>query len=264
MWEGVWCVIPAFNEATTIRHLVETLLTICPRIIVVDDCSSDGTAQQLNDLPVTLLSHHVNQGKAASLKSAFVCAASKGASAVITLDGDGQHDPADAKRLLNLWRRHPDHLIIGARLHDQKHFPKARYHANRVACFWISWAAGHAIADTQSGFRVYPAAVIDLILKGKVNGSRFTFESEVLIEAARAGTETLAISIPGHYPLHARPSHFRPVVDIIKIILMVALKLLQRGMSPLGLLRSLKPAPVIDAVEHAGNQDTQSPRHHHE
>ncbi|WJJ92877.1 glycosyltransferase family 2 protein [Neopusillimonas aromaticivorans] len=258
LWNDVWCVIPAFNEATTIRQLVEALLEMCPRVIVVDDCSTDGTAQQLYGLPVKLLSHTTNKGKAASLKNAFTYAASQGAAAVITMDGDGQHDPTDAKRLLALWRARPDHLIIGARLHDQKHFPRARYHANRIACFWISWAAGHAIADTQSGFRVYPAPVIELILRGKVKSSRFTFESEVLIEAARAGTRTLAISIPGHYPRHARPSHFRPVIDITKIILMVASKLLQRGMSPLGLLNSLKPAPIIDPIQPATKPDQQS------
>lgn len=264
VWEDVWCVIPTFNETSTIRRLVVTLLEMCPRVIVVDDCSTDGTAKQLYDLPVKLLSHKTNLGKAASLKTGFAYAASKGAVAVITLDGDGQHDPTDAKRLLAMWRAHPDSLIIGSRLHDQKNFPRGRYVANRIACFWISWAAGHAIADTQSGFRIYPSSVIELILNGHVNSSRFTFESEVLIEAARAGTKTMAISIPGHYPSHARPSHFRPVVDITKIILMVAYKLLQGGMSPLGLLRSLRTRPIIDSFQSDSKPDQRTHSHRHE
>lgn len=264
VWEDVWCVIPAFNETTTIRRLVVTLLEMCPRVIVVDDGSTDGTAKQLYGLPVKLLSHKTNLGKAASLKTAFAYAASKGAAAVITLDGDGQHDPNDAKRLLALWRAHPDSLIIGSRLHDQKHFPRGRYLANRIACFWISWAAGHAIADTQSGFRIYPASVIKLILNGHANSSRFTFESEVLIEAARSGTKTMAISIPGHYPSHARPSHFRPFIDITKIVLMVGFKLLQSGMLPLGLLRSLRTKPTIYSIQSDSKPDQRTPSHRHE
>lgn len=248
-WDKIWCAIPAFNEAATIRPLIEKLLTVCPRVIVIDDSSTDGTAQQLADLPIVLLSHDINRGKADCLRRAFEYAANCGATAVVTLDGDGQHDPADARRLLAIWKRNPDRLIIGARLQDQRNFPKARYFANRIACFWISWAAGHPIADTQSGFRVYPRSVTMLVLNNLITSSRFTFESEVLIEAARSGVSTLAVTIPGHYPSHARPSHFRPIVDITKIVLMVAKKLLQRGMSPIGLYRSLKPALVIDKVD---------------
>ncbi|MDB5874045.1 MAG: hypothetical protein JWQ07_3487, partial [Ramlibacter sp.] len=80
---------------------------------------------------------------------------------------------------------------------------------------------------------------------GRVHGSRFTFESEILIEAAQQGHSTLAVALPGHYPANARRSHFRPVVDIAKIVVMVARRLLLRGMAPLALWRSLKPATVL-------------------
>jgi hypothetical protein len=123
----------------------------------------------------------------------------------------------------------------------------ARYRANRFACFWISWAAGHPIADSQSGFRVYSKAVMAIATRGRVHGSRFTFESEILIEAADQGHLTLAVAIPGHYPANARRSHFRPVVDIAKIVVMVATRLLKKGMYPQGLWRSLRPAQVLSA-----------------
>jgi len=165
----------------------------------------------------------------------------------VTLDGDGQHDPADAVALLAAWRDQPQRLVIGSRLHDRAQFPPARYRANRFACFWISWAAGHPIADSQSGFRVYPRAVMQIATSGRVRGSRFTFESEILIEAADQGHLTLAVAIPGRYPDNARRSHFRPVMDIAKIVVMVALRLLAKGMHPLGLWRSLGPAQVLAA-----------------
>jgi len=244
-WDGVWIAIPAYQEAGTIRKLAQEALTHCPNVIVVDDGSSDGTTAQLDGLPVTLLAHAGNQGKAASLRTAFRHALTQHARCVIALDGDGQHDPADAQWLLSAWQCHPERIVIGSRLHDRAQFPPARYRANRFACFWISWAAGHPIADSQSGFRVYSAGVMRIALQGQVCGSRFTFESEILIEAARQGHATLAVAIPGRYPANARRSHFRPVLDIAKIVVMVAGRLLRYGMAPLGLWRSLQPATVL-------------------
>ncbi|HVE54874.1 MAG TPA: glycosyltransferase family 2 protein [Ramlibacter sp.] len=241
----VWIAIPAYQEAATIRALAQEALKQSPNVMVVDDGSTDGTAAQLHGLPVTLLVHAENRGKEASLRTAFAHALSLDAECVVALDGDGQHDPADAPLLLAAWRARPRHIVIGSRLHDRSQFPLARWRANRFACFWISWAAGHPIADSQSGFRVYPAEVMRLALGRRVRGSRFTFESEVLIEAAHRGHPTLAVAIPGRYPQHARPSHFRPVWDITKIVLMVAGRLLRSGMAPVGLWRSLRPAVVL-------------------
>lgn len=249
IWDGVWIAIPAYQEERTIRKLAQEALAHCPRVIVVDDGSNDGTRSQLNGLPVTVLVHHENRGKAASLCTAFAYALTQHARCVIALDGDGQHDAADAPGLLAAWQRHPERVVIGSRLHDRARFPLARYRANRFACFWISWAAGHPIADSQSGFRVYSREVMRVALGGRVYGHRFTFESEILIEAARCGHQTLSVAIPGRYPVDARASHFRPVVDIANIVLMVAGRLLRQGMAPLGLWRSLKPAAVLPGRE---------------
>jgi hypothetical protein len=238
-WEGVWIVIPAYDEAATIRALAQAARARCPRVIVVDDGSSDGTAACLRGLPITVLRHPVNRGKAASLRTAFAHALARGADAVVTLDGDGQHDPGDAGRLVAAWRAAPDRIVIGARLHDRSRFPPLRYFGNRFACFWISWAAGHRIADSQSGFRVYPKAVLEMALGGRVQTGRFTMESEILIEAARRGHLTLAAAIPGTYPEGARRSHYRGAVDTIRIVAMVASQLLRRGMHPRGLWRSV-------------------------
>jgi glycosyltransferase involved in cell wall biosynthesis len=245
LWENVWIAIPAFEEERTIRSLAEAALALCPRVIVVDDGSNDRTQAQLEGLPVTVLVHETNQGKAASLRTAFAFALRHDAGCVITFDGDGQHDPADAPYLLGAWQRQPTSIVIGSRLHDRSQFPPARYRANRFACFWISWAAGHPIADSQSGFRIYPVQVMQLALSGKVRGNRFTFESEILIEAAAQGLHTLAVAIPGRYPVQARASHFRPVIDIAKIVIMVAARLLARGMAPLELRRSLRQPVVL-------------------
>ena len=244
-WDGIWIVIPAYNEARTIRVLALNAMAQCSRVIVVDDGSHDGTFEQLQGLPLAVLTHPTNQGKAASLRTAFRYALARGAKCAISIDGDGQHCLADAVGLLSAWSTHPERIVIGSRLHDRAQFPPARYRANRFACFWISWAAGHPIADSQSGFRAYPHEVMRLALSSMVQSNRFTFESEILIVAAKKGHPTLAVAIPSSYPVNARPSHFRPVADIAKIVLMVAGKLLKQGMAPLGLWRSLKRAKVL-------------------
>ena len=260
MWDGVWIAIPAYNEAASIRALALACLALCPRLLVVDDGSSDGTAQRLRGLPLTLLRHPSNRGKAASLRSAFAHALAQGALCVITLDGDGQHDPLDAPHLLAAWRAQPDRLVIGARLHDRAVFPPARYMANRFACFWISWAAGHPIADSQSGFRVYSNELMRIATGPRVRGGGFTFESEIAIEAARQGHTTLAVAIAGRYPPEARPSHFRPVSDIAAIGKLVTLRLLKTGLYPQGLWRSLCTAQVLPAREDAARSDAGQPR----
>ncbi len=252
-WDDVWIAIPAYQERGTIRQLAEAALAQCARVIVVDDGSTDGTAEQLRGLPLTVLRHAVNKGKAASLCTAFAHVLTQNARCLIALDGDGQHDPADAAGLLLAWQRHPERIVIGSRLHDRSQFPPARYRANKFACFWISWAAGHPIADSQSGFRVYSRDVMRIALEGTVRGNRFTFESEILIEAAHRGHPTLAVAIPGRYPVNARRSHFRPVFDIAKIVVMVAGRLLRHGMAPLSLWRSLKSPTVLPG------RDTRAP-----
>lgn len=250
--DTVVVLIPAYNEAATIRDLVQRALKIVPDVVVVDDGSVDATLAQLHGLPVKVLRNECNLGKAASLRKGFDFAFRRGAQLVVTLDGDGQHCPEDIPRLLNTARRFPGDIVIGARLHDKKNFPASRYYANQIARFWISWAAGYPIADTQSGFRVYPATLFRQLKPGDVAWKGFTFESEILIAAADRQVRSVAVPIPGIYPQQARASHFRPVYDISRIVLMVAGRLLRRGLYPAGLWRSLNLPMTIEAGPELG------------
>jgi glycosyltransferase involved in cell wall biosynthesis len=235
-------VIPAYNEAPTIRRVAEGALAHIERVIIVDDGSSDGTAAALEGLPVTLIRNHRNLGKAASLWRGMALALADEAAAVLTLDGDGQHRPADIPRLLDAHRDQPQALILGARLHEGGKIPPQRYLANRFANFWIAWAAGQRVEDSQSGFRLYPASLLLALPPRLGRAAGFVFESEVLIEAGRRGTRLLSVPIPAIYEPSARRSHFRPVIDIVLITRMVAWKLLSRGLYLRGLLRSLRGA----------------------
>jgi len=219
-------VIPAFNEAATIRDVAQRARKWVELVIVVDDGSTDATAAALSGLDVVLLRNEGNRGKAASLRRGADEAMLHGASAIVTLDGDGQHCPEDIAMLLHAWREEPGCMVIGSRLHQRERIPPARYWANRVANFWIGLAAGYDVADSQSGFRVYPARVLREARVRSDRAHSFVFESEILIEAARLGVRALCVPVQVIYGSRARASHFRPVLDIARIVRMVAWRLL--------------------------------------
>ncbi|MDI9238302.1 glycosyltransferase family 2 protein [Lysobacter sp. LF1] len=225
-------VIPALNEALRIRDVVEGALAECPRVLVVDDGSDDGTADRIADLPVTVLRHPQRMGKGASLRDGFAEALRMGARAVISMDGDGQHSPGDIPRLLAAANRYPDHIVIGARLRRRSQQPLYRRLANEFADWGIAWGTGYQLADSQSGQRLYPAAVAALT---EVPGEDFVFEAQILISAAQQlGTRCVSVPIESRYKsVHAdeefRPSHFKPLRDFSRITSHVVLGVLRRG-----------------------------------
>jgi glycosyltransferase involved in cell wall biosynthesis len=235
-------VIPAYNEAATIRDVATRTLGFVHDVIVVNDGSTDSTVAALEGVGVTLVSNPTNLGKGASLWRGFALGLADGADAVITLDGDAQHCPEDIPRLVAAADAQPGRIIIGARLWDKDKVPPLRYFGNRFANFWVAWAAGFPVADSQSGFRLYPASVLRQVDVFHGPNARFAFESEILIEAGRAGVRTSAVAISALYPPNARASHYRSAVDTARIVRMIAWKLITRGLDPVGLFRSLSLA----------------------
>jgi glycosyltransferase involved in cell wall biosynthesis len=235
-------VIPAYNEARTIRDVATRTLRVLPDLIVVDDGSTDGTAAELEGMRVTVISNGENLGKGASLWRGFAVALAEGADAVVTLDADAQHQPEDIPRLVEAWRAQPGRIVIGARVLDRGKAPPLRAFANRFANFWVAWAAGCPVTDSQSGFRLYPAALLKTVRVAHGPGARFAFESEILIEAGRAGVRSAAVPIAAIYPPQARASYYRSAVDTARIVRMIAWKLVSRGLDLPALVRSLIPA----------------------
>lgn len=241
-------VVPAYNEAATLRDVVTRALAQCTDIHIVDDGSTDDTARCVADLPVKLIRHAQNQGKAASLWDGFAAALMQDVDWIVTLDGDGQHRPEDIPRLLAAAQRYPNSVIIAARLQRRANAPLGRRAANALADFSLSWVSGHPVADSQSGQRAYPAPLLRRVLSdGSLRhdaGASFTLESELLIAAARLGYDTVAVPIDTLYGA-GRASHFRSARDVGRIARMIWSHLLAARFNPSGLWRTLTRRPLV-------------------
>ncbi len=205
-------VIPVHNEAATIARVVSGARRPAP-VIVVDDGSSDSSASEADGAGAQVIRHAVRRGKAAALRTGFSVARARGAGAVVTLDGDGQHAPRDVRVLLRALRETPDRLVIGDRLADTAGFPPGRLNAMKVAAFFVEWVSALGVRDTQSGFRAYPMALFDTV--GTSRGG-FVFETEVLIAAARRGWRVREVTVAS-IPSARRRSRFRPLRDGLAI-----------------------------------------------
>ena len=236
-------VIPALNEERAIRAVVVDALAQCANVVVVDDGSSDGTSAAIADLAVERIRHAQPLGKARALQDGFRRALELGASGVLTMDGDGQHAGADLPRLLAAAARYPDHIVIGARLLERDAQPGKNRFGNAQADFWVSWACGQRIVDSQSGQRYYPRTVAQLAIDMPEQG--FVFESAILIEAARRGIPTLSVPIAASYADDRRASHFKPLRDVTQITRMIAWRLLSSGMAPRNYWRAHTQPPLI-------------------
>lgn len=220
--------IPAFDEAATIGDVVSRAKRYGP-VLVVDDGSSDGTGALASQAGAEVIRQEIRAGKGAALLAGFVEARARGVERIVTLDGDGQHDPAQIPALLEAAVADPDAIVVGQRLDAcgrglDTAMPCARGHAIRVAGFFINWLTDAALPDTQSGFRVYPAS-----LSPELEACRggFVLESEILVLAARAGRPLRAVPIHAA-PAAGRQSRFRPFRDGCAVARVVAAHSIRR------------------------------------
>jgi len=232
--ERIAVVIPALNEVLRIREVVAGALRHCPNVILVDDGSDDGTAEAVADLPITIVRHPARMGKGAGLRDGFAEAMQRGFDAVLSMDGDGQHSADDIPRLLATANRFPGWIVIGARLRKRANQPLYRRLANEFGDWGIAWGTGYQVADSQSGQRLYPAAVCALGCSG-IPGEDFVFEAQIVMSAAqRLGTRCVSVPIEARYnQIHGapdfRPSHFRPLRDLWRITSHIVTQCLRRG-----------------------------------
>jgi hypothetical protein len=205
-------VIPVFDEAATIGRVVAAARVHGP-VLVVDDGSRDGSGAVAAAAGAEVLRHARRLGKAQALLSGIAAARRRGASVVVTLDGDGQHDPAAIPALLEAAGRAPRAVIVGNRLAGPGTLPASRRNAMRVASFFANWTSGLAVHDSQSGFRVYQVALFDEV---RTRRGGFVFETEILLAAADRGWTVVEVGVAA-IPRTGARSRFRPLRDGVAI-----------------------------------------------
>lgn len=236
-------VIPALNEERAIRGVIQSVLAVCPNVILVDDGSTDATLERVADLPITVIRHAAPLGKGQGLRDGFRKALELGFDAVVAMDGDGQHLASDIPRLLAAARRYPEHVVIGARIRNRENQPPARRRANDFADWGISWGCGVPVADTQSGQRYYPLGALEL---ADLEADDFVFEAALLIAAARdKKLGIVSVPIESRYHGEFRLSHFRPVRDVTRITLYTVGRVIHYGRVVDSYRRSHATPPLV-------------------
>ncbi|OEU62320.1 MAG: glycosyl transferase family 2 [Desulfuromonadales bacterium C00003094] len=211
-------VIPLFNHAATVREVAQRALALHDRVLVVDDGSSDGGADTLQGLGVQVLREETNKGKGAAIMIAAREAARMGMTHLVTIDADGQHDPADMQQIFKILREEPFSIVVGKRDFDTSNVPGSSRFGRKFSNFWLRLQTGRSLQDTQSGFRAYPLAVLEGL---KLKETRYSFEIEVLVKAAWAGVSLRDADISVYYPpAEKRVSHFDKVKDNLRLTLL--------------------------------------------
>lgn len=205
----IWAVIAALNEAPTIAPVVEGVRRVVDRVVVVDDGSSDGTGERAALAGATVIRHDVNRGKGAAIRTGIAAALAGDASHVLLLDGDGQHDPADAPALIEAARAGRGDFVLGERPFDRMTMPGSRYWTNRISSRVISrYFVGTEVGDAQSGYRLIAS---DVLRRLRLSGRGYEIETEMLIKAARRGARLARVPI--HLRYGGAVSKLRPWRD---------------------------------------------------
>ena len=213
-------IIPTYNNAGTIRDVVQRCLLHCKDIIVVNDGSTDDTESILASIQsITVVTLTKNSGKGAALKAGFRKAIAMGFSHAITIDADGQHYPEDIPLLLEANALNPDALIVGERkgLDAMERSGGSKF-ANAFSNFWFAVQTGIRLRDTQTGYRLYP---LKKLYGLSLLTSRYEAELELLVFAAWHGVKIVQQPVNVFYPpQEERVSHFRPAYDFTRIFIL--------------------------------------------
>lgn len=202
------CVVPAFNASQTVAGVVTAVRRHLGNVFMlgVDDGSTDGTRSVLTQTCDHVLSFDTNRGKGAALRMAFAYVADRfPRSAVITLDADGQHDPAFAPRLLEALDLAD--IVIGSREIDSPSVPPHRRIANILSTAATCAVTRIRLSDSQSGYRALRGEVVAAI---DARGDRYEYETDFLVRASQSGYRIAEVAVP---TIYGPPSHFREIAD---------------------------------------------------
>jgi len=200
--------VAAFNEARTIAAVVEGVGADVDRVIVVDDGSSDGTADRAREAGAEVVVHPANMGKGHAVRTGLARVFEGAFTHVLLLDADLQHLPQEASSLLAEAGASGADVVIGERRFERARMPAARYHANRIGSRVLSWFVGIPVHDTQCGFRVFR---VDALRPLRLRATGYEIETEMLVKVRRRGGRVAAVPITAVY--NGQRSKLRPVRD---------------------------------------------------
>ena len=205
--ETILALVPGYQEGPRIGAVVEGARAFLP-VVVVDDGSTDDTASRAETAGATVLVRRPNAGKGAALRAGFRYALERDAAAVVTLDGDGQHDPAEIPLFLEAFARARPELVLGRR--DFADMPPVRRISNTLGGWIFSAAVGRRVADNQSGYRLIGRQLMTAMLDSTDSG--FAFEVEMIARCIALGLPMTEVPIRTIYA--GEPSHIRPWVHL--------------------------------------------------
>ncbi len=241
MMEKISIIIPAYKpDEKLICTLQELTAAGFSDLLIVDDGSGEPFAPIFKAVEameqVTLLRHTVNRGKGAALKTAlrYFLENRPDFLGAVTADADGQHATKDIMAVAETLEK-TEHIVLGCRDFSGKDVPARSRFGNRFTSGTFRLFFGMKIADTQTGLRGYPRAAMKGLLS--VEGERFEYETQMLFHISREGLPLEQVGIQTVYIEENASSHFRPIVDSLKIYSLI-----------LKYLFSSVAATVIDAV----------------
>lgn len=205
-------IVPAFNAEKTLTPVVKGLRESLPgaSILGVNDGSTDGTGALLRYVCDGTIDFPENRGKGAALRAAFAAALETDCRAVLTIDSDGQHDPAFAPSIMKALDDF--HVAIGTRDLSGEHVPRHRRIANFLSSAATRLVSGGAVRDSQSGYRGIRREVLAAVL---AEGDRYEFETDFIIRAAHAGFSITNVPIS---TIYGSESYFREFRDAMLVI----------------------------------------------
>jgi glycosyltransferase involved in cell wall biosynthesis len=207
----VQALIPAFNEADTIAEVVRGVAPHVSAVCVVDDGSTDGTAEAARTAGAEIVVNRGERGKGSAIRAGLARVLQGDCTHVLLLDGDLQHLPAEAPLLIAEAQRTGADVVLGERRFERDAMPASRYHANRIGSRALSRFLGLTVADTQCGFRLFR---IDALRGMRLRARGYDIETEMLVKLRRRGGRIARVPITAVYA--GGRSKLRPVRDTTK------------------------------------------------